>query len=83
MTFCCERDCTSCATTNGKPCTACYPGCPCLKESKTPEMVLALDILTLRERLGRDWLAETDGPPSTREVFDRLTAWAKKTVENS
>lgn len=41
-----------------------------------PEKVIALDLLILHERLSREWLPEYDGPPSTREVYERLILWA-------
>lgn len=87
MTYqtCCDLNCTACGATDDLPvpCTACEPDCPCVTKGVTPEMVLAEDILLLRDRLSREWLPETDGPPSTREVFERLTMWAKRTVEQA
>lgn len=48
----------------------------------TPERVLAEDILRLHKHLAYEWLPETDGTPSTREVYERLINWAKRTVED-
>lgn len=46
----------------------------------TPEKVIARDIVMLTDRLANDWFAEYDGEPSTRELYDRLRAWAKETL---
>lgn len=70
------------------PCNWCKVECLCTTGSRdsewgpseTPELVIAGLFLILHDRFSREYLPETDGPPSTREVFNRLTNWAEKTV---